>query len=189
MKEKHSASIMDKHKGARAELAASVWLMNSGYEVFRNVSPFGAVDIIARNPVTQELILVDVKTSFSHITVRSDGARVEGWSIRKPHAHGLGDIKVLYVYGDGIISWKPRNMRMISLPTREPSKNAQSGSLKIALPIGSTGFENPPALEGNFTTSFIEEILCSELSVPKAAKKFGVSAPTVRKMRRGELSG
>jgi Holliday junction resolvase-like predicted endonuclease len=36
-----------KHKGAMSELTACSYLLNSGYEVFRNVSPFGPIDIIA----------------------------------------------------------------------------------------------------------------------------------------------
>lgn len=40
-------SIHRKHKGARNELAAACWLLEQGYEVFRNVSAHGSVDIIA----------------------------------------------------------------------------------------------------------------------------------------------
>ncbi len=36
-----------KHRGALGELAASVWLLERGYEVFRNVSSHGAIDLIA----------------------------------------------------------------------------------------------------------------------------------------------
>lgn len=52
----------DKHKGALAELKAASWLLSQGYEVFRNVSPFGAVDLISMDPETHELNLIDVKT-------------------------------------------------------------------------------------------------------------------------------
>lgn len=49
-----------KHKGAHSELIASAWLLRQGYEVFRNVSQHGRVDIIAiRN---NEIIYIDVKT-------------------------------------------------------------------------------------------------------------------------------
>jgi Holliday junction resolvase-like predicted endonuclease len=37
----------DKHKGAQAELVACAWLLEHGYETFRNVSPYGPVDIVA----------------------------------------------------------------------------------------------------------------------------------------------
>ncbi len=43
-----------KHKGAASELIATVWLLKKGYEVFRNVSSHGTVDIIAKNPKTNE---------------------------------------------------------------------------------------------------------------------------------------
>jgi Holliday junction resolvase-like predicted endonuclease len=36
-----------KHVGARSELLACAWLLAEGYEVFRNVSSHGHVDIIA----------------------------------------------------------------------------------------------------------------------------------------------
>ena len=36
-----------KQRGAETELMACAWLLGQGYEVFRNVSPFGMIDIIA----------------------------------------------------------------------------------------------------------------------------------------------
>lgn len=35
-----------KHKGAASELVAAAWLLTQGYEVFRNVSPHGLIDIV-----------------------------------------------------------------------------------------------------------------------------------------------
>ena len=35
-----------KHVGARSELLACAWLIANDYEVFRNVSPFGLIDLI-----------------------------------------------------------------------------------------------------------------------------------------------
>ena len=52
-----------KHKGALAELKAASWLLKEGYEVFRNVSQHGAVDLVALDLNTQEILLIDVKTS------------------------------------------------------------------------------------------------------------------------------
>jgi len=52
-----------KHKGALAELKATVWLLKQGYEVFRNVSQHGEVDLIALDPETKEILLIDVKTA------------------------------------------------------------------------------------------------------------------------------
>lgn len=55
-------NVPRKHKGALSELRASAWLLEQGYEVFRNVSAHGPIDIIARHPETGELLLLDVKT-------------------------------------------------------------------------------------------------------------------------------
>src|SRR3990167_2661208 len=47
-------------KGARSELIACIWLINSGYEVFRGVHSDGFADIVAYR--TGNFILIDVKT-------------------------------------------------------------------------------------------------------------------------------
>lgn len=49
-----------KHKGAHSELIACAWLLSQGYEVFRNVSPFGITDIIAQKGA--RILLLDVKS-------------------------------------------------------------------------------------------------------------------------------
>jgi len=36
-----------KHKGAHCELVATAWLLKEGYEVFRNVSQHGIIDVVA----------------------------------------------------------------------------------------------------------------------------------------------
>ncbi len=51
-----------KHRGACSELIACTWLLQQGYEVFRNVSPYGAIDIIACDPMSHHLVKIDVKT-------------------------------------------------------------------------------------------------------------------------------
>jgi hypothetical protein len=52
--------VEHKHKGARSELLACVWLLEQGYEVFRNVSACGPMDLIAiKDGVT---LFLDVKT-------------------------------------------------------------------------------------------------------------------------------
>lgn len=50
-------------KGTMAELLACQWLMQNGYEAFRNVCPVGPVDVIAFDKITEEIILIDVKTA------------------------------------------------------------------------------------------------------------------------------
>lgn len=49
-------------KGAISELEACTYFLKQGYEVFRNVSPVGKVDIIIWK-VGEDPILIDVKTS------------------------------------------------------------------------------------------------------------------------------
>lgn len=49
-----------KHKGAASELTACAWLLREGYEVFRNVSPFGRADLIAVK--SSGTFYIDVKT-------------------------------------------------------------------------------------------------------------------------------
>jgi hypothetical protein len=51
----------DKHKGAKGELIACAWLLSEGYEVFRNVSPFGIIDVVA---------IKDNKISYFDVSTR-----------------------------------------------------------------------------------------------------------------------
>ena len=41
--------------------------MNNGYDVFRNVSQHGIADIIALDPDTGEVVLIDVKSPLKHL--------------------------------------------------------------------------------------------------------------------------
>lgn len=49
-----------KHQGALAEIIATAWLLKEGYEVFRNVSSHGLIDIVAIR--ADEILRLDVKT-------------------------------------------------------------------------------------------------------------------------------
>jgi hypothetical protein len=52
-----------KHKGAHMEIRAAAWLLEQGYEVFRNVSPYGEIDLVAiKDGVVTAL---DVKCCYS----------------------------------------------------------------------------------------------------------------------------
>lgn len=57
-----------KHSGARSELLAASWLLEHGYEVFRNVSAHGEIDIIAIKG--GELFKFDVKTTDKPENIR-----------------------------------------------------------------------------------------------------------------------
>lgn len=53
--------VEQKHKGARNELFAATWLFDNGYEVFRNLSPYGIIDIVAIKD--GKIYLFDVKST------------------------------------------------------------------------------------------------------------------------------
>lgn len=80
--------IQDRHRGAHNELIATVWLLKAGYEVFRNVSQHGPIDIVAMKD--GELLKFDVKASGPIDRV----ARLSEEQI------SLG-VKLLRVYPDG----------------------------------------------------------------------------------------
>ena len=54
--------ISPQRKGDIAEHHCIAWLWSKGYEVFRNSGQSGAVDLIALNVNSGELLLVDVKS-------------------------------------------------------------------------------------------------------------------------------
>ena len=49
--------------GTKNELIAAAWLISQGYEVFRNLSPVGPVDLIAMQK-DGKIIKIDVKTAL-----------------------------------------------------------------------------------------------------------------------------
>jgi hypothetical protein len=49
-----------KHRGAHSELTACLWLLEQGYEVFRNISQHGIADVVAFRG--DEILKIDVKT-------------------------------------------------------------------------------------------------------------------------------
>tara|TARA_X000001388_G_scaffold75680_1_gene71058 strand:+ start:1320 stop:1631 length:312 start_codon:yes stop_codon:yes gene_type:complete len=56
-------------KGEIGEIEASAWLMSNGYEVYRNCSQFGEVDLITRK--NGEVMLIDVKTDCKSKNAKS----------------------------------------------------------------------------------------------------------------------
>lgn len=57
------AVAMKKHRGARNEMIACAYMLELGYEVFRNISQHGIVDLVAMK--NDEVLLLDVKASHS----------------------------------------------------------------------------------------------------------------------------
>ena len=85
-----------KHKGAHSELAACVWLLGQGYEVFRNVSPHGSTDIVV---VKYDMLWrVDVKTAST--SVLADGT-VKNYNSFKPPK----GIRALIALSNGDFVW------------------------------------------------------------------------------------
>jgi len=71
---KDSITVNEKNRiGDISEHKAVVWLLEQGYEVFRNECCSGPIDIIALNIETQEILKIDVKTGS--IYIREDGTR------------------------------------------------------------------------------------------------------------------
>lgn len=86
-------SLPTKHRGAASELIASTWLLRQGYDVFRNVSPHGKIDIVAIRE--GEVTFVDVKT-IGHTKLK-DGSIVFRIS-KRPEIMALAGIRLLAVH-------------------------------------------------------------------------------------------
>ncbi len=85
-----------KHRGCVSELLAAAWLLGQGYEVFRNVSAHGAIDIVAIKD--GEVTLIDVKT-----------ARAPYRFNRASKEQDTLGVRVLCVAHSGKVSWATTN--------------------------------------------------------------------------------
>ncbi len=87
--------------GAKNEMIATVWLLEQGYDVFRNVSPNGPVDIIAMKD--GKTLLFDVK-GVSEYKGKASSPRIS------QHQKDLG-VAVLKVSSVGCeVDWNPRHL-------------------------------------------------------------------------------
>lgn len=89
-------SLHDSHKGAWAELQAASWLLRQGYEVCRNVSQCGPVDLVAIRR-DGKMFLIDVKTQKP--LVYGSGA-----TKLTPLQQEMG-VRLLFVSPRGICIW------------------------------------------------------------------------------------
>ena len=99
-----------KHRGCSSELIACNWLLEQGYDVFRNISAHGYADLVAINWETGEKIWVDVKTG-----TYTQGRDIRGCvtcipAPKSPYAlsevQKVAGIKVLFVfYRENICEW------------------------------------------------------------------------------------
>ena len=85
---------LQKHRGARNELIACAWLLGEGYEVFRNISQHGDVDLIGMRD--SQITFFDVKAAL----YRTDG-KPSPHNNRLSEAQILAGVKCLNVYPDG----------------------------------------------------------------------------------------
>jgi hypothetical protein len=93
-----------KHRGAYSEIIACAWLLESGYEVFRNMSSHGPIDIVAMKG--RETLYIDVKTLTMEMMTkkgRVGEGNGRGGQLR-PEQKAAGVIP-LYVSPDGICSF------------------------------------------------------------------------------------
>jgi hypothetical protein len=88
-----------KHRGAHSELTACLWLLEQGYEVFRNISQHGIVDVVAFRG--DEILKIDVKTLGP--------PSVRGRPLQKPEQAGVAFVYVRN--GDCELDLKPRHQR------------------------------------------------------------------------------
>ncbi len=75
--------MIDKHKGAWAELMAQAALLKLGYEVFINSSSHGPIDMIALHVGTKQTRLFDVKMAGTRKIKLSDGYETTKLRLRK----------------------------------------------------------------------------------------------------------
>jgi hypothetical protein len=85
-----------KDRGAMSELKAAAWLMEQGYEVYRNVSAHGQHDLVAYNKETGEFKGYDVKTATYN--VKEESGEVNVSCAGSPY-----DVTYLLVLPDGQI--------------------------------------------------------------------------------------
>ena len=88
-----------KKKGDIIEIKALSFLLDNGFEVFRNESSVGPVDIVALDIKKNEVILIDVKTSG--ISKSIDGSHKVSFST-KPKTEIQKDLSVQFLFYDKI---------------------------------------------------------------------------------------
>jgi hypothetical protein len=85
-----------KSKGTWAELMACSWLIEHGYEVFRNVSQFGWCDVVAWKP--GEIKLIDVK----FVSVSPNTGKLTGNKHLRNDKQEQAGVIPLFVTDDGV---------------------------------------------------------------------------------------
>ena len=92
-----------KHRGPYSELIASAWLLEHGYEVFKNQSDRGPMDLVAFKG--GEFLLIDVKTALMRVGKKGNiSFRHRGNGALTDEQTTLG-VRALYVTPDGVCDW------------------------------------------------------------------------------------
>ena len=84
-------------KGIASELIAEYYLTRAGYFVYTKKSVQSAVDLVAINPTTGQILLVDVKTASIRKTGKKKGQMIN--RVLSEEQKRLG-VNFLYVYED-----------------------------------------------------------------------------------------
>ena len=97
--------MIKKHRGAWAELIACAWLLENGYDVFRNVSQHGEIDIIGTKD--GDVTYFDVKTVYK---LKQSGSRLS------PAQIAVG-IKPIYITRNGEcrIDFDPQSTQRVKI--------------------------------------------------------------------------
>jgi hypothetical protein len=107
--------VNKKHAGARNELLAMADLLKEGFEVFRNISQHGIIDVVALKG--DQIIRADVKG----ITARPDGSFRRGRLTAEQIAAGIVSIGV-YPNDTVHIDTAPRRVAPLPRPVRRRAK-------------------------------------------------------------------
>lgn len=90
------SNIEQKHIGSHSELKACIWLQKQGFEVFKNMSSAGEIDLIIWDPKTNEMHKIDVTTAHFYQLV--DGTSKVGYARYKKQNCISKGMRLLIVY-------------------------------------------------------------------------------------------
>lgn len=102
---KDTGIIVEVHhnlKGSINEHIATAWLLKDGYDVFRNVSPRGRADLIAKKWDSEDWIAIDVKSE--HFNLRGTGP-MNGGQRNTSKQYELSNLRYIVVNDDGSCKW------------------------------------------------------------------------------------
>lgn len=90
-----------KHRGAAGELAACAWLLERGFEVFRNVSSAGPADLVAWHVESGSVYLIDVKARNALYALRGG----LGFSFGLRFQRARPEVHFLFVAGKEVVGF------------------------------------------------------------------------------------